>query len=367
LPPPDVAEGAVDPGQAYREATDAGLLIRSANPLNGETHLSKLAEGEITPNRAFYIRNHFAIPDLNGERYRLSVSGLVERPLSVSLSDLHKLPSECRIVTLECAGNGRSFFSPAVAGEHWDLGATSTAEWTGVRLIELLERAGVQPGASEVIFRGADGGQVGGVEEPIRFERSLSLNYVRGLDPLLADSMNGEPLPVPHGYPLRLIVPGWYAVASVKWLTEIEVTDRPFDGYFQTTKYWYEWMRDGRDEREPVTHANVRALIVAPQAGTRLARGETAIRGLAWSGAGGIAKVEVSLNGDPWREARMIGAPRDGAWQWWELHSSFDQLGPLTIRARATDMAGRTQPDEAEWNRLGYGNNSVHAVLAHVV
>jgi DMSO/TMAO reductase YedYZ molybdopterin-dependent catalytic subunit len=152
----------------------------------------------------------------------------------------------------------------------------------------------------------------------------------------------------------------------VKWLTDIEVTDRPFDGYFQATKYWFEWVRDGREEREPVTLLNVRSLIVAPESGMRLPRGETAIRGIAWSGVAGIAKVDVSLNGDPWQEARMIGERRCGAWQWWELLTSLRELGPLVIRARATDMAGRTQPDEAEWNRLGYGNNSVHAVTIHV-
>jgi DMSO/TMAO reductase YedYZ molybdopterin-dependent catalytic subunit len=187
------------------------------------------------------------------------------------------------------------------------------------------------------------------------------------MDALLAYSMNGEPLPVPHGYPLRLIVPGWYAVASVKWLTEIIVTDRTFDGYFQTIKYWYEWVRDGREEREPLTLLNVRALIVAPGPGMRLPQGETMIRGVAWSGAANIAKVDVSLNGGPWQETRLIGERRRGAWQWWELLASIEQVGPLVIRARATDTAGRTQPDQAEWNRLGYGNNSVHAVAAHVI
>jgi len=362
-----VSEHALDPAQACQDARDAGLLIRSANPLNGETSIPNLAGGAVMPSRHFYLRNHFAIPNLDGESYRLSVRGLVERPLDVSLRLLHNLPSESRVVTLECAGNGRSFFEPAVPGEPWALGAVSTAEWTGVPLIKVLDRAGVRSNAKEVTFLGADGGRVCGLENPIRFARSLSLDQIRNFDPLLAYSMNGEPLSAPHGYPLRLIVPGWYAVASVKWLTEINVTDRAFDGYFQTTKYCYEWIRDGREEREPVTLLNVRALIVTPESGMKLPRGETAIRGVAWSGAAGIAKVEVSLNGGPWQKARMIGERRSGAWQWWELLSSLKEPGPLVIRARATDMAGRTQPDEAEWNRLGYGNNSVHAVATHVI
>lgn len=361
------AEHALDPAQACQDAVDAGLVIRSAEPLNAETSVPDLTGGAVMPTHRFYLRDHFPIPNLDGERYRLSVRGLVERPLDLSLRDLHNLPSESRVVTLECAGNGRSFFEPKVPGEPWALGAVSTAEWTGVPLRELLDRAGVQPGATDIVFRGADHGRVAGADAPIRFERSLPIDQVEDMGALLVYSMNGEPLSAPHGYPLRLIVPGWYAVASVKWLTEIIVTDRVFDGYFQATKYWYEWVRDGREEREPVTLMNVRALIVTPAPGMKLPRGETAIRGVGWSGAAGIAKIEVSLNGGPWQEARLIGEPSRGAWQWWELRASLEQAGPLVIRARATDMAGRTQPDLAEWNRFGYGNNSVHSVAAHVV
>src|SRR5437868_390864 len=365
--PSGVAENTLDPAQVCQEAVDAGLLIVRTDPLNGETSIHDLAGGAVMPTDRFYLRDHFPIPDLDGEHYRLSVRGLVKRPLEVSLSDLHNMPSESRVVTLECAGNGRSLFDPAVPGEPWGLGAVSTAEWTGVPLIELLERAGVKPGATDVVFRGADGGNVAGVDAPIRFERSLPVDRISDAGALLAYAMNGEALSAPHGYPLRLIVPGWYAVASVKWLTEILVTDRPFDGYFQATKYWYEWVRGGRDDREPVTLLNVRALIVTPAPGTTLRRGETAIRGVAWSGAERIAKVEVSFNDGPWQEARLIGEGRRGAWQWWELFESLKDGGPLVVRARATDASGRTQPDEAEWNRLGYGNNSVHSVAAQVL
>lgn len=360
------AEHALDSAQACQDAIDAGLVIRSVDPLNAEASVPDLTGGAVMSTRRFYLRNHFPIPILDGERHRLSVRGLVERTLDLSLRELHNLPSESRIVTLECAGNGRSFFDPKVPGEPWALGAVSTAEWTGVPLVELLDRAGVQPAATEIVFRGADGGRVAGVDAPVRFERSLPVDQIRNLDALLAYSMNGEMLSVPHGYPLRLIVPGWYAVASVKWLTEIIVTDRVFDGHFQANKYCYEWVRDGREEREPVTLLNVRALIVTPTPRMRLPCGETAIRGVAWSGAAGVAKVDVRLNDGPWQEARLIGERRCGAWQWWELLSSLE-AGPLVVRARATDMSGRTQPDRAEWNRLGYGNNSVHTVAADVV
>ena len=364
---PFVPRQTLDPAQACQDAIDAGILVVRADPLNGETSIPDLAGGTIMPNDRFYLRDHFPIPDLDGESYRLSVHGLVEHPLEVSLRDLHNMPSESRVVTLECAGNGRSLFNPAPPGEPWGLGAAGTAEWTGVPLVELLDRAGVQQGATEVIFRGGDSGAVAGVDEPVRFERGLSIDQIRETGALLAYSMNGEPLSAPHGYPLRLIVPGWYAVASVKWLTEIIVTDRAFEGYFQTTKYWYEWVRDGREEREPVTLLNVRALIVAPGPGMNIPIGVTAIRGVAWSGAASIARVEVSLNDGPWAEARLIGEGHRGAWQWWELLTSLEQAGPLVVRARATDKAGRTQPDQAEWNRLGYGNNSIHTVAAHVI
>lgn len=361
------AEHTLDSARACQEAADAGLVIRSADPLNAETSIPDFVGGAVMPNRRFYLRDHFPIPKLDGESYRLSVQGLVERPLEMSLRELHNLPSESRVVTLECAGNGRSFFDPKVPGELWALGAVSTAEWTGVPLVELLDRAGVQRGATDIVFRGADSGRVGGLDAPVRFERSLPVEGISELGALLAYSMNGEPLSAPHGYPLRLVVPGWYAVASVKWLTEIVVTDRAFDGYFQTTKYWYQWVRDGADECEPVTLLNVRALVVAPGPGMQLPRGETAIRGVAWSGAAGIARVEVSLNSGPWQQARLIGDPSYGAWQWWELLTSLEEAGPLVVRARATDKAGRTQPDRAEWNRLGYGNNSVHVIEANVI
>ncbi len=205
--------------------------MHRAHPLNCETSIPALLGGVVMPNARFYVRNHFQIPVLDAATFRLAVGGLVERPLSLSLRDLHNMRSHTLAVTLECAGNGRTLFDPPIAGEKWNLGAVSTAEWTGVPLAEILDRAGVRRGAREVVFRGADGGVVDGGSEPIRFERSLPLDQARDPDVLVAYAMNGEPLPIQHGQPLRLVVPGWYAVASVKWLTEIEVIDDPFKGH----------------------------------------------------------------------------------------------------------------------------------------
>jgi hypothetical protein len=168
--------------------------------------------------------------------------------------------------------------------------------------------------------------------------------------------------PVQHGYPLRVIVPGWYAVASVKWLAEIKVIGEPFQGHYQTGTYFYEWQHDGMTVREPVTLQRVRSLITEPEANAEIERGELAIRGVAWSGAAPIARVDVSVNGGPWGEARMVGERKRHSWQGWEYFLRVDEPGTLDIRSRATDMASRTQFAEPEWNRLGYGNNAIQKI-----
>lgn len=298
---------ALDPEEACQQAIDAGLVVHRAYPLNCETSIPALIGGGVMPNARFYVRNHFQIPDLDAAGFRLTVGGLVERPLRLSLRDLHQMRSQTLVVTLECVGNGRALFDPPVEGEKWQLGAVSTAEWTGVPGMELLDRAGVRSAAQEVLFRGADGGTVDDHSGPIRFERSLRVEDAREPHVLLAYAMNGEPLPIQHGYPLRLIVPGWYAVASVKWLTDMELVQQPFAGHYQVEKYWYEWERDGARVREPVTLQQVRALIREPGPHEEVRRGDLAIRGVAWSGAAPIACVEVSIGEAGWLEARLVG------------------------------------------------------------
>ena len=366
--PPVSSDGvpAVNPEEACQQAIEDGLVVHRAHPLNGETSIPALLGGVVMPNAHFYVRNHFQIPDLDAQAFCLTVGGLVERPLSLSMRDLQNMRSQTLVVTLECAGNGRVLFDPPIEGERWDLGAVSTAEWTGVPLRELLDRAGPLPAAQEVLFGGADGGSVEGEPAPIAFERSLGLDDARDTDALLAYAMNGEALPKQHGYPLRLIVPRWYAVASVKWLTGIELIDHRFAGHFQGTKYWYEWERDGQPVREPVTLQHVRALITEPGPDHEMAVGDIAIRGVAWSGASSIARVEVSLGGD-WHDARLVGERHRNSWQSWELITRVEQPGPVTLKARATDLAGRTQPAHPEWNRLGYGNNTIHQVPIRVI
>jgi len=356
---------AFDPEEAYRRAIEAGLIVHRADPLNAETPLPALVGGVVTPSAQFYVRNHFQIPMLDASAWRLDVRGLVERPLSLSLHDLQNMHSETLVVTLECAGNGRAGFDPPIAGEQWNLGAVSTAEWTGVPLVEVLDRAGIGAKAREVVFRGADSGTVAGRTDDVRYERSLKLDDATGSEALLVHTMNGEMLPVRHGYPLRVVVPDWYGMTSVKWLTEIELIDGEFSGHFQADTYVYEREQDGHVVREPVTLQQVRSLIIEPKADREVTRGELTIRGVAWSGAAPIARVEVRIGDDPWQEVQLVGERHGHSWQWWELITRVDRPGPTVVRARATDLAGRTQLEEPQWNRLGYGNNTIQKVSVY--
>lgn len=356
----------VDPEDACQTALDAGLVVHRAYPLNCETSLPALIGGVVMPNAHFYVRNHFQIPSLDPIDWRLRIGGLVERPLSLSLRDLHNLPSQSLMVTVECAGNGRSRLDPKVPGEQWQLGAVSTAEWTGVPLTEVLDRVGLRSEAHDLVFRGADSGNVEGRTGATHFERSLHVDQLKSSEALLAYAMNGEPLPIQHGFPLRLIVPSWYGVASVKWLTDIQVVGEPFVGFFQAERYFFELDEGGLIHREPVTLQRVRSLITEPEPDQELRCGDVVVRGVAWSGAAPVDRVEVSLGGEPWNEARLIGDRRRHSWQWWERIMRVGHPGPTTIRCRATDLAGRTQPELPEWNRLGYGVNTIHEIAVRI-
>jgi DMSO/TMAO reductase YedYZ molybdopterin-dependent catalytic subunit len=342
-------------------AAQAGLAVHPTEALNCETLPAALGE-DVTPTAQFYRRNHFPLPVLDEAAWRLDVGGMVRQPLSLSLHELTQLPAETAVITLECAGNGRTLFRPSTTGVQWGLGAVSTAAWTGPRLADVLARAGIDGGAREVIFGGADRGMIDGVPYPIRFERSLTVQDAVESGALLAYAMNGQPLPVRHGYPLRLVVPGWYAVASVKWLTDIRVVAERFGGFFQNQDYVYEWNRGGTGVREPVRLQQVRAMITRPSTGQELSCGVVIVRGVAWSGAAPIARVEVSVADGPWQKARLVGTPAAHGWQQWELLASVQRPGEVRIRARASDLAGRSQPDQPEWNRRGYAANFIHEV-----
>ena len=217
-----------------------------------------------------------------------------------------------------------------------------------------------------MVFTAADRGNANRSQETIAFQRSLSVADAMHCGALLAFAMNDEPLPVRHGYPVRLLVPGRYAVASVKWLINIAVSGKPFDGFFQAEHYVFEWARDGNVMRQPVAEPQVRALITAPATGSQLPQGAFKVRGVAWSGNAPVTQVLVSVAGGEWQPATLVGTPDPASWQRWELPVQVTRPGNATIRARAIDGAGRTQPFWPEWNRLGYGGNFIHEVVVRV-
>src|SRR6266513_4689032 len=276
-----------------------GRIVRSEQPLNLEM-LFETTESFITPTESFYVRTHFPIPKIDRDAWWLHVEGEVENPFAINYEQLIELESVTIPVTLECAGNNRNFLEPKVKGVQWRLGAVGTAEWTGVPLSILLDRATLKPNACEVILEGADGGILEDPKSPpgeLKFARSIPLEKARR-NVLLVYKMNGEDLPPEHGFPVRAIVPGWYAMASVKWLQRIIVTDRPFAGYYQTLDYAY-WKRRGDiGELVPVAEMQIKAEIAKPAQGETVpSSSNVRVHGAAWTSDGEITKVELSTDG----------------------------------------------------------------------
>ena len=322
-----------------------------------------------TPAGLHYLLVHFDVPVVDPDGWRLTVGGRVATELSLSLDELRARPATTLAVTLECAGNGRARLDPRPVSQPWLLEAVGTAEWTGVPLGDLLGEAGVEDDAVEVHFRGLDRGVEGG--ETQQYERSLTLAEARREEVLLAYAMNGDPLPPQHGFPLRLVVPGWYGMTSVKWLDRITVLDTPFDGYQQAHGYR---LRQTPDEQgEPVTRMVPRSLMVPPgipDFATRdrvLEPGPCTVRGRAWSGFGPIERVEVSVDGgETWSDARLGTQESRWAWVGWEWEWDAADPGEYELCCRATDVAGNEQPLDAPWNLGGYANNEVQRVSVTV-
>lgn len=313
------------------------MKVVRESPLCAELEISELTQ-PITPNDLFYHRNNFPYPE---SWPGVTVEGEFERPLALDTAALEQRPQRSLTVTLECAGNGRRFLDPPVAGEPWGIGAVGTATWQGPALGPLLEEAGPRAGVVEILFEAADG-----------FARSLPLERALHPDTLLVTRMNGEPLPREHGGPLRLLVPGWYGMAAVKWLVRIAALKEPFRGHFQVERYVV-------GER-PVREMRVRALITSPAEGAQIKAGEALqLQGLAWSGAGEVTRVEVSADGGgSWREAELGESAGEYAWRTWSALVEPPDPGTVILLARAEDGAGRRQPLEQNWNQLGYENNA---------
>ena len=344
--------------------TQGGRIVRQAAPENLESDFGTLADF-ITPTDQHYVRSHFAVPQIDAATWALQVKGAVGQPLTLSLEQLRALPKVSRVVTLECAGNGRVYLDPVVPGVQWERGAVSTAEWTGVRLADLLAKAGVSSEATRIAFEGLDKGDVKNVpfpSGPITFHRSLSIDEAKARDAIVAYAVNGQPLPAAHGAPARLIVPGAYGMASVKWLSSIDVIAGEFGSYWETTDYAY-WDRSGgRPLRRPLMGMQVKSLIARPAANGQVTRGTmTDIVGAAWSD-GVVTRVEVSTDGGTtWRDAEFVDPEGAATWRRWRHRWQVPPTGTeAVLMSRATDAKGRTQPMT---RNADYGTYVIHHVV----
>lgn len=328
--------------------TSGGMIVREKNPVNLEMPFGSLDEF-LTPVDRFYVRCHHPIPEIDDEAWRLKIEGDVENPLELSYAELAEIETRTITVTMECAGNGRAFREPQRAGAQWEGGAVGNAEWTGVPLAALLARAGVHDSAHEVILQGADQGEIRDPPRPagkIHYARSLPLTKAMK-DVLLALQMNGEKLTPAHGFPLRAVVPGWYGMAAVKWLTRIAVSSEPYHGYYQTIDYSY-WERGSTTPRLlPITEMRVKAQIARPAFAEVVRAGQAyRVHGAAWTTEAEITKVEVSTDGGgTWNDARLLGDSLRNAWRLWDYDWAVPATpGKVVLMARATDSKGRTQP-----------------------
>ena len=350
-----VAASRVLRGPLLAQARTPELVIRNPRPLDAEAPLEALQTWR-TSNDLFFVRSHFGPPATLPARWTLTVDGEVSRPLVLDLAEIRRLPAVTVPVTLECAGNGRGLMSlPSTSGVQWQRGAVGNAEWTGTRLANVLERAGLRPSAAHLWMEALDSA---GPQVP-KFLRSIPRGVALS-DALLVWEMNGQPIPLLHGGPLRLLVPGWYGMASAKWLTHVHARATESDNNFMAKGYRF---GDG----SPVERMQVKSVIATPAEGARVRSGAVRVAGVAWSGSGGIRQVEVSADGQSWQPARLTGEDHPTAWRTWEIDVPVARPGRYTLRARATDGSGAVQPDAAPSNPGGYGNNSIHAVSFDVV
>jgi DMSO/TMAO reductase YedYZ molybdopterin-dependent catalytic subunit len=336
------------------------------SPENSETPLESIRSW-VTPNRLFFVRNHFEMPAIDLSSWRLRVEGCVNHTAEWTWEQLMALPQRSVFATVECAGNGRSFLHEKVPGVQWGAGAIGHAEWTGVPLCRLLELAGVRPGAVEVLFEGCDRGSEADHPEPMHFARSLPLAKALDRDTLLATRMNGELLSPSHGFPLRLFVPGWYGVASVKWLRRIEVLDRSFHGYYQSVKYTVQ--RQTRSGRETVVVGAmaVKSELIRPAAGAELGIGTSRLFGVAWAGEEAVGRVEVSTDGGrSWNDAELLGQRTPYCWTLWEYLWEVGKSGDYSLLTRAVSASGRVQPSGHDPLNGGYLIHHSRPIPVHV-
>jgi DMSO/TMAO reductase YedYZ molybdopterin-dependent catalytic subunit len=348
------------------------ILVRSTRPEDLEMSLDGFSD-YITPIEHFFVRTHVYVPSVNLGDWRLKVEGEVATPVTFTMEDLRKLPAVELVSVTECAGNGRGFYEPSVPGLQWANGAVGNGRWRGVRMADVLKQAGIKDSAKEILFDGAD--------VPLRtmpdFQRSIPVTKALDSHTLLAYEMNGETLPAKHGFPLRVVAPGWASDSWVKWLTAIRVLDKEHDGFWMKSAYRHPGkpVAPGTvvppEKMQPVTSLRVKSLIAAPVEASQALLGKPlTICGVAWSGdAGPVTAVEVSVDGGrTWKAAALRDDQRTQfGWRQWEFNWTPPQEAYYTIMSRARDAAGNTQPFDQEWNPSGYGWNVVPRVHMSVV
>ncbi len=340
------------------------LLLHNDRPEDLETPID-LLNTWLTPNDAFFVRQHLPRPRVEEDAYRLALSGKVASPREITLADLRALPQYTVTATLECTGNARGFFRPRVPGIQWGRGAIGNAEWTGPRVSDVLKLAGADAGARFLTTNGAD---IGIAKTP-DFIRSLGMEKALHPATLLALKMNREPLPALHGSPARLIVPGWDGTSWVKWVTSLTVADQPDNGFFMNPAYRFP--KHPLQPGVPVNPADleviegmpVKSFITSPADQAKLSLSPAVLRGVAWAGEERITRVEVSTDGGRhWSDAELSQPDLPFAWRLWNLAWTPPQPGYHTILSRATDSARRTQPIVATWNPSGYLYNAIDQV-----
>ncbi|MDA8442007.1 MAG: sulfite oxidase [Peptococcaceae bacterium] len=340
-----------------------GLIPRQLQPENLESPLNTLFSWQ-TPTDLFYLRNHLPYPTIDMDTWNLQIDGEVAGSKSYSYDDLYNMPHVSKFVTIECSGNKRGLLEPPALGEQWNIGAIGNAKWTGVPLSYLLDQFEISALAREVVFKGCDYGSRPDMPGQFHFERSLPLDSNLLDECIIALWMNDEPLPYKHGYPARLIVPGWYGMAHVKWLNKLTFTQDKFRGPFQAIDYVYIDNEDDFSKAVPVTEIKVNSIITWPAKGEVIKPGVHTIRGIAWAGKARITEVEISLdNGISWSNARLTSPEHSSyTWTFWEYTWTVSFPGHYFLTVRAKDSFGDVQPKQARWNAKGYANNSHHRV-----
>lgn len=336
------------------EIDKSELIVREADPQNLETPVGRLTSW-ITPNHLFYVRTHNNTPQIDLKEWRLRIDGEVKTPLTLTLEDVQRFPRVSQVITLECAGNGRAFFEPKAEGVQWEKGAVGTARWSGARLADVLKRAGITEKGRHVMFDGSD---TAGKQPD--YIRSLPRENALHKDTILAYEMNGRVLPIPHGYPLRLIVPGWTGNHSVKWLTHIQALHEEYDGYFMKEEYRFPttYVIPGTKvnpaQMEVIRSLPVKSLITSPADGAHLQKARIRVTGVAYGGEGEITGVDVSTDlGRTWRPATLGKEKSRYAWRLWEYDWDPDRSGAHLVMSRASDTLKRFQPIEPFWNSDG--------------